>query len=230
MAGELLGAAMNKAAKKAALTLMKKGKSKEQKKIIDFFYKEDECCGLIKGSPIKFDEYINMVQARCDSFNHKQRAMEMIGLDQSQIEEIPPIVFSSFKYFGEGVEVKVDDGDVVTTHYSVTWIFFSATQMYTYKLTFSMISDDVTEETNDFFYTDITNFSTAHKLVEKIDFGKGCGCNPLGGDAQKNNYTVDELEIIVPGASYAFSLRNNGGVERSIQAAKAMIREKKYSI
>ena len=230
MAGELLGAAMNKAAKKAALTLMKKGKSKEQKKIIDFFYKEDECCGLIKGSPIKFDEYINMVQARCDSFNHKQRAMEMIGLDQSQIEEIPPIVFSSFKYFGDGVEVKVDDGDVVTTHYSVTWIFFSATQMYTYKLTFSMISDDVIEFTNDFFYTDVTCLRTQHELCEKIDLTNGCGCIPGQTNAEKNNYIVDSLEIIVPGATYAFSLRNSGGVERSIQAAKAMVREKKYSI
>ena len=230
MAGELLGAAASAAAKKAALALMKKGKSKEQKKIIDFFYKEDACCGLIKGSPIKFDEYINMVQAKCDSFNHKARAMDMIGLDESQIEEIPPIVFSSFVYSGKDVELKVDDGDVVSTHYSVTWIFFSATQMYTYKLTFSMISDDVDEETNDFFYTDVTNFSTGHKLVEKIDFGKGCGCLPGGADATKNNYTVDSLEIIVPGASYSFSLRNNGNVARSIQAAKAMIREKKYSI
>ena len=230
MADTLFGAVASSAAKRAALALMKKGKTKEQKKIIDFFYKEDACCGLIKGSPIKMDEYRGMVAAKADSFDHKRRAMAMIGLDESQISEIAPIVFSDFKYRGEGVEIKVEDGEAVSTHYCVTWIFFSDVQMYTYSLTFSMISDDVIEFTNDFFYTDVTCLRTQHELCEKIDLTNGCGCIPGQTDAEKNNYIVDSLEIIVPGATYSFSLRNTGGVERSIQAAKAMVREKKYSI
>ena len=50
-----------------------------------------------------------------------------------------------------------------------------------------------------------------------------------GENITKNHYMVDRLEIIVPGTSYSFSLRNSDTIEQSIQAAKAMLREKKYS-
>jgi hypothetical protein len=65
------------------------------------------------------------------------------------------------------------------------------------------------------------------ELKEKIDisFKKGCTSKE---SITKNHYVVDTLEIIVPGTSYSFSLRNSDTIEQSIQAAKAMLREKKY--
>ena len=45
----------------------------------------------------------------------------------------------------------------------------------------------------------------------------------------KNNYIVDSLKIIVPGNSFSFSMRNNESLEQSIQAAKAMLRERKFA-
>ena len=45
--------------------------------------------------------------------------------------------------------------------------------------------------------------------------------------AKANNVNM-WFEIIVPGTSYSFSMRNSDTFERSLQAAKAMLREKKF--
>lgn len=64
------------------------------------------------------------------------------------------------------------------------------------------------------------------KVVEKIDvINTGCLSTE---SVVKNNFLVDTLEIVVPGAAYSFSMRNNEDLERSLKAAKAMLRERKY--
>ena len=119
-------------------------------------------------------------------------------------------------------------GVAVTSQYALTWIFFSKTQIYTYKYIFDTTSDTTWEFTNDFFYTDITCLSTCRNLREKIDAVPSKGCFKSGESYVKNNYVVDTFEIIVPGTSYKFSMRDAESYEASIQAAKAMLREKKF--
>ncbi|MBQ9762652.1 MAG: hypothetical protein IJV82_06225 [Oscillospiraceae bacterium] len=208
---------------------MKKGKTEEQKKIIDFLFSSGAGgCGCTGSkATMTMQEYIAIVQRRCQSMNLQARALQKIGLDPSQVQEIPPVMLSSFVYDDDCL-IRVDNNIAVSSQYSITWIYFSATQMYTYKYIFDTTSDNTWEFTKDFFYTDITCFSTLRAVKEKIDVTAGKGCMS-SEEVTKNHYVVDTLEIIVPGANYSFSLRNSETIEQSIQAAKAMVREKKYS-
>lgn len=220
--------AVNAAAMKAQMEALKKGKTPEQKKCIDFLYNLNGGCGcLSSNSTMSMQEYLALVQNKCQAMNLRDRALAKIGLDPSQVQEIPPIVLSSFVYDDDCL-IHVDNNVAVSSQYSITWIFFSATQMYTYRYIFDTTSDNTWEFTKDFFYTDITCFSTMRAIKEKIDITAGSGCFS-SENITKNHYVVDTLEIIVPGTSYKFSLRNSDTVEMSIQAAKAMLREKKYS-
>ncbi|MBR2615981.1 MAG: hypothetical protein IKC69_04825 [Clostridia bacterium] len=209
---------------------LKKGKNPEQKKAIDYLFADLDSSGgcLSKLTTISNQEYMAIVQRKCQEFDTRARALEKIGLDPSQVQEIAPIVLSSFVY-DDDCYVRVDNGIAVSSQYSITWIFFSASQMYTYKYIFDTTSDNTWEITKDFFYSDITCFTTERAIKEKIGVSAGCGCLGNKENVSKNHYVVDTLEVIVPGTSYSVSLTNSPTVEQSIQAAKAMLREKKYS-
>jgi hypothetical protein len=235
MANELLNYAANRAAFKA----MKIGKTKKQKKVIDFFadaYGASTRGCLKKRSKMKIDEYEKMIVDRCNSLDIKQRALQRIGLDESEISEINPISLHSYVYTlsqikSRDILLKIVKNTAVTSKYEVAWLFFSKDQIYAYTIEFDMISDEIVEDVHEFFYTDITCFETVNHLVEDIRFDlKGClrtkGC--LNATV-KNNYVVDTFVITVPGKEYTVSMRNSGNQFQSVQAAKAMLREKKFA-
>lgn len=232
----LIGGAASAAAQKAAEQLriegMKKGKTPEQKRVIDFFFDvgESKGCGCLSksSSNLTIEEYIKLVQDKCNTLDLRNKAIAKIGLDESEIQEIPPITVSSFLY-DDDVLIKVDNQIAVSSQYVITWIFFSATQIYTYKYIFDTTSDNTWEFTKDFFYSDVTCLTTTRALKEKIDINITKGCLTSGENYVKNNYVVETFEIIVPGTSYSFSMRNSETFEQSLQAAKAMLREKKFS-
>lgn len=229
-----MAATLNNAATEAAQQMLiaqalKNGKSPEQKRVIDFFFDQGQKGGcLSKSYGLTMDEYLKLVQDKVDKLNTRAKAIEKIGLDESEISEIEPIALASFVY-DDDVHIKVENGLAVSSQYALTWIFFSATQIYTYKYIFDTTSDNTWEFTNDFFYTDVTCLTTVRRLKEKIDTVASKGCLASGTDYVHNNYVVDTFEIIVPGTSYSFSMRNGESYESSIQAAKAMLREKKFN-
>ena len=229
--GAISSAAASKAAELARINALKKGKTPEQQRVIDFFFTDPNggCLKKNNTSVYTFEEYRNLVAKKCSDFNFRQKAIDKIGLDESQIQEIPPVMLSSF-VFDNDVLIKTNNNEAVSSQYSVTWIFFSAMQMYTYQFIYDMTSDNTWEYTKDYFYTDITCFSTQRYVKEKIESSLGSGCLSKNKESvNKSLYVIDRLEIIVPGSAYSFSLRNSDTIEQSIQAAKAMIREKKYS-
>lgn len=230
MLSNLLGAAIGlggaEMQKKQQLAFMKKGKNPQQCDAIDFFVGGEGCGCLGKGS-ITIDEYQKRVAAMCNNFNIKARALAKVGLDESEISEIPPICLSSY-VFDDDTFVKVVNGVAVSSQYSVSWIFFSQTQMYTYQFIFDMTSDNTWEITHDFFYQDITCFTTESRIVEKIVVKPGKGCIFSKENAFKQNYVVDTLQIVVPNESYRVSMRDAGAQANSIMAAKAMLRERKF--
>lgn len=220
-----------KAEEKRALDLVKRGKTKEQKDIIDFLYIDPNGCkwGNVVSSDMTIQGYEQIVAQKLYNLDLRQRAIEKIGLDESEIEEIEPIPLSGYVFDdnNKDIMVKAVDGRAVSSRFSVTWIFFSKTQMYTYTYTFETISDNIWETTRDFFYQDVTCMTMKQRVVEKIDsLQTGCFSNKEA--CVKNNFLVDTLEIVVPGATYSFSMRNNEDLERSLRAAKAMLRERKY--
>ena len=126
----ILNAATQVAADVARREALKKGKTDEQKKVIDFLYKSGNsgcgCLGMSSGMTMQ--EYIEKVQRKCNKLNLHERALAKIGLDESQVQEIPPIVLSSFVYDDDCI-IRADNNVAVSSQYSITWIFFSDTQM-----------------------------------------------------------------------------------------------------
>lgn len=227
----------SKTSQQALLAFLKRGKSSDQCKCIDYLYTPVEskgCLGKKKGcfgsGDMTIEEYIAHIQTTINNLHLKARAIEKIGLDESQISEIPPVLLNSFVYRGDDVVTKTETTNeglwkTVSNKYSVTWIFFSDTQIYTYTYIFDTISDNSVELTRDVFYKDVTCIRTEHEVVEHIR-SKRKGC--LGKETfyhQNNEY--DTLSISVPGDSYSFWCKTTETIEQSIQAAKAMIREKK---
>lgn len=231
MASSVASLAAQRAADQLKIESMKKGKTPEQKRVIDFFFNvgENKGCGCLSksSSNLTMEEYMKLVQDKCNTMNLKARALAKIGLDETEISEIPPIPLASFVY-DDDVLIKVENHVAVSSQYAISYIFFSATQIYTYKYIFDTTSDNAWEYTHDFFYSDITCLTTVRRVKEKIDINITKGCLTSGENTTKNNYVVDTFEIIVPGTSYSFSTRNNPAFEASVQAAKAMLREKKY--
>ena len=241
----------NAATAAAALAMqaanMKKGKSFDQCKCIDFLLgvpeegDQKKKGGCMKGGKTGWtiEDYNRHVQGLVDSLDLKNRAIRKIGLDESQISEIPPILLTSYSRKGDGIYTKWEGSKYVTNKYSVTWIFFSATQLYTYTYVLDTISDDSVETTRDFFYSDITCIRTEHEIEERIYEVNDKGClaqikalfKPTEAKYVHNNIHWDTLQITVPNDSYSFCCRTNdlASMEQSIQAAKAMIREKKQA-
>lgn len=222
---------------KAAIERYKTGKTEEQKLIIDYF--TSGLAGCANGgkifSKMKMEDYEQKLSKRLSALNLKQRAIEMIGLDESEIIEIPPIMLGGYVWddfntrdLDDVVLVRSENQHAVSSRFSITWLFFSQTQMYCHKYTFDMISDRSWEQTMDFFYQDISCFTIRRNLVQKV-MDKGTqGCLSSQPYRECNSYYVDSLDIVVPGASYTFSMRNSTKVSQSLHAAKAMVRERKY--
>ena len=220
---------------------MKLGKTYDQQRVIDFFndpYGDGKKKGCLSNKDsLSLVEYEKMIVDRCASLNIKQRAIARIALDESEISEINPISLHSYVYplFRENskIFIKIANNTAVTSRYEVTWLFFSQTQIYAYNIEFDMTSDEIIEDVQEFFYTDITCFETRNHLIENIRLDtSGCLKNGAKGcfnAAIKDNYVIDSFRITVPGKDFSVSMRNSGNQFQSIQAAKAMLREKKYT-
>jgi hypothetical protein len=84
-----------------------------------------------------------------------------------------------------------------------------------------MDQDGKKEATEEYFYKDITNFSTSTDTVE----------TPVYDKEQKKdileNIDSNRFALTVPGDKFYCSMEQNDYTERAIQGMKTMLREKK---
>ena len=110
-----------------------------------------------------------------------------------------------------------------SSKYEVTWIFASDKQLYVYSYQFNLDEDGKRERTEEYFWKDITNFST---ITETREVG-------VDWDSKKGEYTsrknidTQDFAIVVPGDKYICAARQDESVETAIRAMKAKLREKK---
>lgn len=187
------------------------GKNEEQIKVIKYFLKQEGCFS----KNITDDEYLAMVRQKRDSLNLKEKALNKIGLDEDELREIPPIMFEGFT-FNKAWSKRRANGTWVSSAYQVTWLFFSATEVYIYQYTMNMDEDKKTESTEEYFYRDVTSFNTKNETE-------------VARDSNGNNIEIEsnKFAIIVPGASLSVAMDGNADVEASIQGMKQKLREKK---
>ena len=195
-----------------------KGRNEDQKVVIRYFCNDPAC---LSKKPISDAEYDQMVLDVLNSNDYKQKALNKIGLDEDQVKEIEPVHFEGFQFDKQSLAKQGDDGKYRSSKYQVSWLFFSATQVYLYQNTFNMDEDGKKEATEAYFYKDITNFSTSSDTVETPFYDKKKMKVVL------QNVDSNRFAITVPGDKFYCSLEQNDYTERAIQGMKAMLREKK---
>ncbi len=202
-----------------------KGRTPEQKKVIKYFYGEGGCLSFISPG-LKDEDYDAMVMARVKSMDFRQKALNKIGLEESQVSEIEPVHFEGYMFDEKKTLAKWGKDKVWrSSAYQVSWLFFSSAQIYVYQYTFNMDEEGKKEATEEYFYKDITNFSTSSDTVEKWVLDK-LSCQGEASYARKNVDT-NRFAIIVPGDKFYCSMDQNDYTERAIQGMKAKLREKK---
>ncbi len=194
-------------------------KTIEQRKIITEFFLFQSGCGHHEMSE---DEYLSLVQKKRESFKLKEKALHKLGIDESQVQEIDPVEFVGFNYdddyFAKGN---------LTSKYESTWIFFSDTQLYVYSFLFDMTSNSTRERTEEYFYKDVTSFSSSTKSLELItNQPSGCGSTM---NSVKGSIDMAYFSIVVPGDKFNCTMQSNDTTEKIIQGMKQKLREKKNS-
>lgn len=195
-----------------------KGRNAEQVAVIRYFCNDPSC---LSKKALTDEEYDQMVAAVLNSNDYKQKALNKIGLDEDQVKEIEPVHFEGYQFDKQSLAKMGDDGKYRSSKYQVSWLFFSSNQVYLYQNTFNMDEDGKKEATEEYFYKDITNFSTSSDTVETPVYDKKEKKTIL------KNVDSNRFAITVPGDKFYCSLRQDEYTERAIQGMKAMLREKK---
>jgi len=187
------------------------GKTPDQVKVLKYFLKPEGCMS----KNMSDDEYFSMVIAKRDALNLKARALGKIGLDEDELQEIPPVMFEGFT-FQDAWAKKRANGNWVSSSYQISWLFFSTTQVYLYQYVIYMDEDKKREYSEEYFYKDVTNFSTRSE-TEKA---KGTLGNSIEVETTK-------FALVVPGATLTVAVEGSKNFEDAIQAMKQKLREKK---
>ena len=193
-----------------AVRKLTQGKNEEQKKTIEYFCKEG-----CMAKTISDDEYLEMVRRKRDSMNFKQKALNKIGLDEEEVSEISPAMFEGFVYQNAYAKQNAS-GKWVSSAYQVSWIFFSSSQVYLYSYTFNMDEDKKNERTDEFFYKDVTSFST----LSESDKAHGLSGNTF-------DVTSEQFAMVVPGDKLIMAMGDIEDADSIIQGMKQKLREKK---
>lgn len=187
------------------------GKSAEQQNVIRYFFDlGNGCCG----KKMKDEEYLEIVKKNRGENNYKQRALNKIGVDEDMVQEIPPVTFEGFTPI-KAYTKKKDDGKYVCSRYEITWLFFGDEQVYLYRYAFCLDDGSKTEETNEYFYKDITSFSTLLDYEETT--------TATGKDTIETNI----FRLAVPGDTFSCSMEATPDNGDAISAMKQKLREKK---
>ena len=220
--GLLLSLLFGSAANKAALKRELQNKTSDQQQIIHYFLDGRGC--LKKGIPdSEFDaNKIRQIKA----LNLKQRALNKLGIDEDQVKEVEPICIEG-PFYKESRKRCGDDGINRYSAYQITYIFCSSDQVYVYQYTLNLDKDDKKERAEEYFYKDITNFTTIDES-EKYEFEVSAGCTK-GTQIKGISVNTNSLKIAVPGDSFMCSMIPSDETEGQIQALKAKLREKKNS-
>jgi hypothetical protein len=198
-----------------------KGRNPEQRKVIEYFYGAGGCMS----SGLKDADYEGIILNKIKATDWKQKALDKIGLDETQVNEIDPVFFHYYVFDTKSYVLRGKDRKWRSSKYQLSYILFSSAQIYVYQYTFNLDSDEKNERTEEYFYKDITNFSSSSNTIEKEALEKNsCGGAPVYSRTQVE---TNEFAIVVPGDKFLCAMEASDISERAIQAMKAKLREKK---
>lgn len=158
------------------------------------------------------EEYDRSVATNLNNF--KQRALDKLGLDEDEVNEIEPIYFDGFelegfKYFKVG-----KDNCWRTDVVKAVMLFFSKDEVHCYTNKFSTTEKRSVESTDVYFYKDIVSVSTTsnNKTV------------------QGTNVDYESFRLTTAGGTnLTVVIRDNGTAQRSINAMRSLLKAKKQT-
>lgn len=161
-------AAADAVAKQQEMQMLLRGKTSEQQAVIKFFYGASGGCMHAGGMTV--EEYQKKVQAKRDALNTKAMALRKLGIEEEEVKEIAPVTFEGY-IFNDKVDnlvARATANTWVSSEYMITWLFFGEREVFIYQYSFSMTSDSKKENTMQYFYQDITNFTASSETYQKI--------------------------------------------------------------
>lgn len=199
------------------------------------FWPEKEGC--FSKTYLSGEEYLALVEEEVgDLESRKMRALSKLGVDEDQVNEIPPVFFRGFVRLEDEKNNPVRlqlarvtaQGERVTPTRELTWIFFGDEQIYVYRSRVDMLNDDIkSERTFEYFYKDVTSFTATSDSARynELQVSKGCG----GEKREFVAISVDSetFQISVAGDRFECALTAQDDNESKISAMKQKLREKK---
>ncbi len=217
-------AATDAAAKQQEMQMLLRGKNSEQQAIIKFFYGASGGC---MSSGMTVEEYRKKVQARLSSLDTKSMALRKLGIDEDEVQEIAPVTFEGY-VFNDKVDnlvARASTNTWVSSEYMITWLFFGEREVFIYQYSFSMTSDSKKENTMQYFYQDVTNFTASSETYQKL-VAESSGC--MGGTQyMQASANADEFKIVVPGDTLRCSMTPTDSTDAAIRGMRNKLREMK---
>lgn len=155
------------------MVLKQKKRTEEQKKVIRYFLNGEHNLRRMK------DEEYDAMVAEFVNRDHRSKALSRVGLDEDELKEIAPICLHNYNYMKAWAR-KGKDGKWRSSSYQVTWLFFSANQLYLYQETINFDCEEKRTSTEEFHYKDVVSFSTTTEVEEIIEEYKGSAGQMMG--------------------------------------------------
>lgn len=149
---------------------------------------------------------------RGGTHNIKSKAMLALGIDETEVQEIEPITFEGYSFTGAKIVKQGIDQKFRSNKYHNVIIFFLANEAHVYKYTFDTTEQKSTEETEVYFYKDIVSVSTSYDTIEVLSRKIECEYFKL---------------TTAGGNALSVSILNSENAQQSINAMRALLREKK---
>ena len=202
-----------------------KGRTEEQQKAILYFL--GGTGGCLGSKPCPDAEYDALIRTKLSKIATKEQALDKLGIDIDQVSEIEPVRLEGWAYANRKIK-RGADNILRSSGYQVTWLFFSSDQVYVYQYVFAMDEDAKNIRTEEYFYRDITNFSTKTETIEYTQtVGGGCMSAP---SPQRLTDDTDVFRLVVPGESFTASMTQSDYTQKAIRAMQQKLREKKSSM
>jgi hypothetical protein len=201
--------------------LKKKVRNETQKKALRYFLVDNEGCLGFLAKTVKDAEYDALVKSTLATLNSKQNAINKIGLDESELKEIDPVTFEGYVYGDNNFAKRGKDNLWRSSKYQISWLFFTDKQVFLYQYTLNFDEDGKKEATEEYFWKDITNFSTSSDTIEQTYY------DYKAKQEKKENVQSSRFALTVPGDKFYCWMEQSDDKERAIQGMKAKLREKK---
>ena len=148
----------------------------------------------------------------------KDLAFKRLGIDESEVSEVAPIVLGGYEFEGFDRIRQGNDGIWRSNIFKLVAIFFSANELHCYTLRFNTLRSEMTEGTDVYFYEDIVSVSTS-SLNHKVKVGE-----------QEVTVNSETFKLTTrAGTSFTVNVANAQQAQESVNAMRSLLREKKQA-